>query len=127
VGLNLKTNIVRLLDRLLISFQDSEPEEQHLLGFNLAAFSSYLGRSTLDVSPVKLARGGVTGGSRAYLEVAAAVFDVIVRDTLQSGHMGTDKSILRYAADDDDNDDDGDALDDVDERHRCRRRSLPSI
>jgi hypothetical protein len=96
LGPNRETNIVRLLYRLLISFRSAIAEEGHVQGFPRNAFAEFLGLEKSDAAtPLPLARGGLLGGSRQYLEVAAAVFDVVAHATLTAGHMGTDENVLR--------------------------------
>jgi hypothetical protein len=95
VGLNREKNIVRLMERVLVTTRELAPEEAHILGFSRAAFNEYLGRASTDDTLVMLARGGILGGSRQYLEVASAVFNVIATDTIKKGLLGTDENILR--------------------------------
>ena len=58
------------LDRLLITYFDYDPyTEVH--GFSHEPFDQYLGVDVRDRKAVKVGRGGIFGGNRAYLEVAS--------------------------------------------------------
>ena len=41
-----------------------------------------------------MARGGLMGGTRPYLEVVSALFDYVLEDTLRNGYLGTEENIL---------------------------------
>jgi hypothetical protein len=56
-------------DRLLITFFDYKPDVE-IHGFQHEAFDKYAGIHRTDTAWVKVGRGGLFGGSRAYLEVA---------------------------------------------------------
>jgi hypothetical protein len=113
--------MLTFLDRLLITFFDYTPwTEVH--GFEHNAFDRYIGHSPSDNTPVMVGRGGIFGGSRAYLEVAStlrvcfslpcnvylsgvilgslcnsdALLDIIRHETLVAGFMGTEENLFRY-------------------------------
>lgn len=92
--MNKQDNIVRYLDKFLTTFHDYAPTGSSVLGFTKTSFNSYLNRNPSDESALMLARGGVLGGTREYLEVAAAVFDSVLAATLNDGFMGTDQNVL---------------------------------
>ena len=94
IGLNKVENIGRFLDKLLITSRAFVPEEPHIKGFPVTALNRYLGRAADNASEVLLAKTGVFGGTRAYLEVAALAHDAIVRATLTAGHMGGDEQVF---------------------------------
>ncbi len=98
IGLNKQGNIVRYLDKVLVTFQSFKPDQTQVKGFSRATLNTLLGRGEEDTSSIKLARGSVLGGTREYLEVAAAVFDAIVHHTLAAGVMGNDEPLLRCGA-----------------------------
>jgi hypothetical protein len=59
------------------------------------AFDAYLGVGPTDATPLAIARGGIFGGTRPFLEAATVVYDVIAAETLGQGHMGTEENLLR--------------------------------
>jgi len=77
-------------DKLLITYFDYEPTlEVH--GFERKAFLDYLdyrGRYVL------VGRGGIFGGSRAFLEVGAEIYQLALDATLNAGYMGTEENIF---------------------------------
>ena len=61
-----------------------------------AAFDAYLGVSPSSGVPLKIGRGGIFGGTRAYLEAAVPVYDVMMAETLSRNLMGTEENLFRY-------------------------------
>ena len=96
IGLNKQANIARYLDKVLLTFQSFKPDQETVKGFNRAALNAYLGRAAPDTSSVWLARGGVIGGTREYLEVASLALDAVIKSTLTAGYMGNDETVLRF-------------------------------
>ena len=94
IGLNKQSNIVRYLDKVLVTFQNFKPDQLSVKGFPRDALNAYLGRAANDASSVQLARGGVLGGTREYLEVATLALDTIIKSTLAAGYMGNDETVL---------------------------------
>ncbi|CAE7938710.1 unnamed protein product, partial [Symbiodinium sp. KB8] len=80
----------RYFDKLFITFFDYTPDNE-VHGFEAKAYQKFIGTKNL---PVKVGRGGVFGGTRGYLEAAAAVYEVILEQTLKEGYMGTEENIL---------------------------------
>ena len=90
--------MLSFLDRLLITFFDYEPFAE-IHGFEHRRFDEFLGVDASDKKPLKIGRGGVFGGPRAYLEAATAVYEIALSETLSHGVMGTEEnlfSILDY-------------------------------
>lgn len=96
---NLKETQIQLFkdhfDKLLITFFDYEPVSE-IHGFEREAFAEYTGNYDFIV---RVGRGGVFGGTREYLNVAAEMYQEILMETLNAGYMGTEEcifSILYY-------------------------------
>lgn len=94
--LNKEEYIVRYLDRLLLTTYPFSAVTKEIKGFSRSAFNVYLGRDANDATALTMARGGIMGGTRPFLEVAATVFDIVARSTLTEGHLGTEENILRW-------------------------------
>lgn len=95
VRLNKEEYIVRSLDKFLVTSARFAQVKKEVKGFARGPFNTFLGRDEGDATPLTLARSGVLGGTREYLEVASAVFDVILTATLSKGLLGTEENILR--------------------------------
>lgn len=95
---NREANILRYLGKLLTTTYSFSALTQEIKGFPRAAFNEYVGRAGSDPSPLTLAKGGILGGTRAYLEVAALAFSAVLDETLERGYLGTEENILSIVA-----------------------------
>jgi hypothetical protein len=55
------------------------------------AMHMYMGTAQ---DPLRIVRGGVFGGQRAYIECVAKVFNIALAQTLRDGYLGTEENIL---------------------------------
>jgi hypothetical protein len=92
---NKEEYIVRYLDKLLVTTYEFSAVTKEIKGFPREDFNKFLGRNPDDQKPLTLARGATLGGTLEYLEVASAIFDTILAETLAEGFLGTEENILR--------------------------------
>ena len=83
-------------DRLLVAFQHVSMVPRDVRGFTTWRLNQHLNRVVSDETNVLLARGSVVGGTREYLEVAAAALSVILRTTVSEGDLGDGDVTLTY-------------------------------
>ena len=77
-------------DKLLITFFDYQPYRE-IHGFEKEGFYSFIGNRD---NVVRVGRGGVFGGTKEYMEVAAEIYLEAIGATLSAGYMGTEENIF---------------------------------
>eukprot|EP00301_Raphidiophrys_heterophryoidea_P004449 c1192_g1_i1.p1 GENE.c1192_g1_i1~~c1192_g1_i1.p1 ORF type:complete len:536 (+),score=134.38 c1192_g1_i1:168-1775(+) len=96
-------NVLRkLMGRMMVTYFDYHtPLTSETHGMPQMAYRSYVGPPHNDPATwdrdnncCKVVRGGIFGGTPAYIDVYARVYNVLLSQTLSDGYMGTEENVM---------------------------------